>query len=595
MIYRGDSTGETRVKITRHGTRGLMNKRTLVILLHAYTRGPESLTHVENEIRRSLESVEILKPALPLSRLSTARPDAIVASLLQTVDHHWETGGYDRIILVGHSAGALLARKLYIAACGSHEMAPLEQELLSGCARPRAWAAHVERLVLLAGMNNGWSIDYHMSLSRALQYSVGVVFAQVLYLLRRRWPVIFQIRRGAPFLTELRIQWLLMRRDAEARGIGQALVVQLLGTVDDLVSPQDNMDLVTGRDFFFLDVPGSGHASVLEMDDSEIGRQRAAILHNALIWSKPTLETNSAPVEEVNPVMVRDDVEEVVFVIHGIRDEGYWTDKIAREIVMEGRAAERVFARETSTYGYFGMLPFLSPWKRRQKVEWLMDKYAEAIARYPKATKFHYVGHSNGTYLLARALRDYRCCRFCRVVFAGSVVPSRYDWKSLQESHPPKVQEILNYVATADWVVAFFPNCFEYLRIPDIGGAGHRGFTQLDNAASGSLSSRNIRYVVGQHSAAIKERNWRALAHFVVHGHSEQGDPPGVPESMRHEILVGIFGRCPPLVWLALFAVLLSVPLLLFLGYMHYHWQQWLVTTLLIAYCSLVWYVGNRV
>ena len=215
--------------------------------------------------------------------------------------------------------------------------------------------------------------------------------------------------------------------------------------------------------------------------------------------------------------------------------------------------------------------------------------------RYPKATKFHYVGHSNGTYLLARALRDYRCCHFSRVIFAGSVVPSRYDWASYLRSTPPRVEQILNYAATADWVVAFFPNCFEYLHIPDIGGAGHRGFTQLDSAASGSPQSRNIRYVVGQHSAAIKENNWRALAKYIVHGYYEQPLPSEFPTRKQHEFLVALFAFCPPLVWLALLAILSSVPVLLFFGYAHYHWHEWLVTSLLIAYCSTVWYIGNRV
>ena len=572
-----------------------MDKHTLVILLHGFTSRPKDLGYVERAIKAVIDRVEVLKPPLLLSRLSIANPGVIVSHLLQLVDKRWETGRYDRIILAGHSAGALLARKLYIAACGNHRFAPLEKELATSCGSARPWAAYVERLVLLAGMNNGWSIDYHMSLGRALQYSVGVIFAQLGYLLTRRWPTILQIRRGAPFLTELRVEWLLMRRDAGIKGVGSALVVQLLGTVDDLVSPRDNMDLVTGSDFFFLDVPDSGHGSVLQMDDSTRGQNRAVVLQNALTWSKETLAIKSAPIEEVNPVLVREDVDEVVFVIHGIRDEGFWTDKIAREIVMEGRAVGRTFARETSTYGYFGMFPFLSPWARRKKVEWLMNKYAEAIARYPQATKFHYVGHSNGTYLLARALRNYRCCHFSRVVFAGSVVPSRYDWDSHLRSVPPRVEDILNYVATADWVVAFFPNCFEYLGIPDIGGAGHRGFTQLDSGGSDSAQPRNIRYVVGQHSAAIRESNWKALANFVVHGYPADGIPSGAATGKDHEFFVGLLALCPPLIWLALLAILASVPALLFLGYSHYHWHEWLVTSLLIAYVSSIGYIGNRI
>jgi len=124
------------------------------------------------------------------------------------------------------------------------------------------------------------------------------------------------------------------------------------------------------------------------------------------------------------------DVTDVVFVIHGIRDKEFWTQKIARRIKIEAVELEtRIFASRTETYGYFAMLPFMSRIVRQRKVEWLMDRYAEARACYPRAV-FHYVGHSNGTYLAAQALRDYPAARFTNIVFAGSVVRRDYDWLS---------------------------------------------------------------------------------------------------------------------------------------------------------------------
>ncbi len=67
---------------------------------------------------------------------------------------------------------------------------------------------------------------------------------------------------------------------------------------------------------------------------------------------------------------------------------------------------------------------------RRSKVEWLMDQYTENLALYPNAD-FSFVGHSNGTYLLAKALLEYPACKFKNVVFAGSVVNKNYDWGTL--------------------------------------------------------------------------------------------------------------------------------------------------------------------
>ena len=59
-----------------------------------------------------------------------------------------------------------------------------------------------------------------------------------------------------------------------------------------------------------------------------------------------------------------------------------------------------------------------------------MDRYAEARARYPRA-ELDYVGHSNGTYLAAKALHDYPAAHFKHIVFAGSVVRRDYDWLAL--------------------------------------------------------------------------------------------------------------------------------------------------------------------
>jgi hypothetical protein len=46
-----------------------------------------------------------------------------------------------------------------------------------------------------------------------------------------------------------------------------------------------------------------------------------------------------------------------VFVVHGIRDEGHWTHKVARKVLMRAHDDERLdkFATETASYGFFPM------------------------------------------------------------------------------------------------------------------------------------------------------------------------------------------------------------------------------------------------
>ena len=188
----------------------------------------------------------------------------------------------------------------------------------------------------------------------------------------------------------------------------------------------------------------------------------------------------------------------------------------------------------TASYGYLAMLPFVWVGVRRAKTAWLMDEYVECRALYPKAD-FHYVGHSNGTYLGARALRDYPAARFKRVVFAGSVVRPDYDWETLVRAPRRQVAALLNYVATDDLVVAALPTG---LRPFDLGGAGILGFSQFGDAPCapgaarvlpgnfGDSPSYQLNYVRGGHSAGIKESQWDDIAAFVAHGRKPIANDP---------------------------------------------------------------------
>ena len=90
-----------------------------------------------------------------------------------------------------------------------------------------------------------------------------------------------------------------------------------------------------------------------------------------------------------------------------------------------------------------------------------MDSYTEELAHYPSATTFDFIGHSNGTYILASALQRYRTLKVNDVYFAGSVVPQKYKWTDLVAAK--RVGRVVNVVATNDWVVAIFPRLFEQI------------------------------------------------------------------------------------------------------------------------------------
>ncbi|HEX6397250.1 MAG TPA: hypothetical protein VFZ95_07495, partial [Steroidobacteraceae bacterium] len=162
---------------------------TLVMLLHAFDGTPQRMAHVRAATEACIPGATVLVPRLPLGKFSFADPRKIVERLLEDIDREWASGQYAHIILVGHSMGSLLARKLYVAACGSNPQAPLEGNLARDCSTHRPWAEAVDRIVLLAGMNNGWSIDHHMALSRVIGSSLGVAIGRIAHLFCRRWPV----------------------------------------------------------------------------------------------------------------------------------------------------------------------------------------------------------------------------------------------------------------------------------------------------------------------------------------------------------------------------------------------------------------------
>lgn len=534
---------------------------TLVVMLHAFTQRAAGLAAVEQAVLEQWPGATIYRPQLPLGLFSMKDPNRIVLGLINSIDQllqEAEAKGqpFLDIVLVGHSAGALLARKLYVVACGEGKEAPFDPVFREqtagysgGSIPPRSWAPKISRLVLLAGMNRRWRISPYLSFTQAFGWWLGTIVGYVLQLLwrflslilrvRGATPFILTIRRGAPFITQLRIQWLLMRRRAgDPKATGSALTVQLLGSRDDIVAPEDNIDLVSGGDFVYLDVPYSGHSDVVQLNDATFGTGRKTVFQFAISGDPDALREQAVIPSDENFSAPNMDVKQLVFVIHGIRDVGYWTHKLARRVKQRAGNKRNEWATETSSYGYFPMLPFVFPWYRRQKVEWFMDQYAQALARYPNAS-FSYIGHSNGTYLLAKALEIYPCCHFRHVVFAGSVVRRGYDWRRLLSASPPRVEAVLNFVATSDWVVAVFPKFFQWARLQDLGSAGHDGFA-LSQTDSGV---HEITYVKGGHSAAIQEHVWDIIADFVVTGKAPLTELPYTRKSRN--LLVTLLGKIP--------------------------------------------------
>lgn len=475
---------------------------SLVVLLHAPTSCPEQLSDVKQAIATKQPDADLLVPRLPLQITSNVDPVELSIAIVRAIDraedeHHKRLGrGYAEIILIGHCVGALIARKVYVFASGENKEAPFQAKF-GKC----FWASKVTRIILIAGLNRGWSIEPNLVRPMSLFYRFCEMGARLL----NKGQLWLSCRRGASFITELRIQWLSMLR----HNTEPPLTIQLLGTCDDMVTQDDDIDLETGKHFVYLDIPHSGHKNLIDFK-GETGAIRQAIFLQAL--AEPIDQLKRDNELQIAPEHTPDEsVNNVVFVVHGIRDHGFWTTRVARKIQRVSKDTGQKYITITSSYGYFPMWPFIfSYFKRQKNVCWLMDQYTMALAKYPNA-KFSFVGHSNGTYLLASALKNYPSCRFDRVVFSGSVIRTTFPWDKMIATG--RITEIRNFAASSDWVVAVFPGVYEQLGISDLGRSGSDGFESY-------LPVDQHMWLDGSHNAGIKEDNWQSIAEFIVKGSS---------------------------------------------------------------------------
>lgn len=499
------------------GAGGGAQGRRLAVILHGWTGSPATMADVREAVVEKMADaagLDLFVPLLAHARLlSMTSPGRITVDLIDAMARICaDPGTYRDIVLIGHSTGAVLARRLFLVAAGADALVKSEGELAG--IPSQTWARKVNRIISLAGLNRGWvnsgRLGWALSLGAAFLGLVGPLLPQ------SKVPTVFHLRRGAPFIVTARLQWLAMGFDRNRR---TPVVVQLLGTEDDLVAPDDAIDFAVDSEenggYFYIELPRTDHGAATVFGpgktdpDGTAGRERKCRFQAALTRDAAGLAdiaVNPSYLIDTLPPAANWDVKDVVFVIHGIRDDAYWTRRIAQHIRAKAPQPE-TFRSLTPTYGYFAILPFVLWWVRREKVEWLMDQYVGAVAAFPEA-RFHYVGHSNGTYLLARGMNDCPGVRFDRVLFAGSVVRRDYKWKDRIEAG--QVRQAFNMVATADWVVALFPTGLETWRVFDLGGGGFGGFR--------SSAISQMRYVTGDHSAALVESQWPVIADYIVSG-----------------------------------------------------------------------------
>ncbi len=405
--------------------------RELAVVLHGPHGSPKHMLGVCEVIGERSESTDILAPILPygglFGLLDTTPAEKIVREVIEEIERaiaereRRDDGGvYERFVLAGYSASAVIARKVAIAVHGETAEAPFAPDLRG---LERAWAGGVERIILLAGMSNGWAPAVARDWLQSVFWTLASWYSALLSMFRLPVPTLYALRQGQPFIVQTRLEWLALTRSerlvekraahahalrlrggrySDCEALPAIFVVQLLGAIDDLVSPDDAVDIVVHKgdaaSFLLIETPDTTHHGAIRMRKPT--EEQRALLEGALLGGfRPNAKSLAIVCRErslsdqarflllaksakddrsdlekisIRPAHMADtlpadpdeSVSDVVFVIHGIRDKGFWTQKIARAVKEEAEGEKRVFHTFTGTYGYFAIFPFLAPWVR---------------------------------------------------------------------------------------------------------------------------------------------------------------------------------------------------------------------------------------
>jgi pimeloyl-ACP methyl ester carboxylesterase len=598
--------------------------------------GSEFREDFVKSLEAELHDTEIWAPDLDLGMFSMRSPESLSDELFEKIDRKVAANpSIKSIVILGYSTGSLLARRVFCRAHGadtagnicSKRVAPWAQQidrLVMLAAITRGWELSSASPALVR------------FLAPILQWVTLAVGWIKKITGRAEWsssPLIWQMRRGSSFVVSSRIQYinvlesLLTHRaptldgDEEPRQNGKnnrasplrvdglPSTVFLLGSMDEYVSPADCTELGPRIEFAFIELPGSNHLEATQISgDGARAKERRARLTAAIAsdfsslkgesWTVPAVDiddyldpmdiavrtggqaTHGRDLSTLAPVRVlraRDSasdavvVTHAVMIVHGIRDNGFWTKRVAREIKTLARTQRIEVRAPTPSYGYFSMRDFICG--REHATRWFLERYADVKSHFPCA-KISFVGHSNGTYIAARALELCPAVKFENIVFAGSVVRRDFRWARF----PKRVRAILNYVGSGDGVVAFLPAVFEFLHLRwlDVGGAGAFGFKEAEplpaiskplidpptdniSFSDDNTTLSEFRFVAGGHGAAIAEEFWPEIAQFVLLGTTPKRQP------VKRKRWLQFLFRCAPALTSAvaiLVAILILMPLI---------------------------------
>ena len=457
------------------------------------------------------------------SKFFTKSIETLSLELKSKIEQHWQAAvvsgePFDDIICIGHSMGGLIVRQAYLVAAGAYP-GSVKSEI--------PWVEKVSRFVLIASTNRGFKANNFL-VSAVVDLSSATGW----------FPILRDTVQGSAFVTNLRIAWI--RYFSSFQGT-EPIMIQILGTEDSLVKREDSIDIQQFPNGVQFDIADVNHDNLYRpkernLEVSEEWNLRYKFLKWAILQYEPQT-TEQIPSENRGSVTVNSGESApettTVFVIHGIRDSNSgWASHLEDQIrnLTKGKIAV-----VRSTYGYFSAFNFFFPWLRRQNIRWFQDQYSYRFALNPK-TEFHFIGHSNGTYILGESLKKVSAMRFNRIYLAGSVLPCEYPWQ--ERFDLGQLRELRNDRSYWDWPVGILCSGLRGLGMKDIGTGGFDGFYFDDPRIE------DVSYYNGGHGEPLCKKNHTSILAFVLNG--DRSHPPNVPTTIQSPVKFKFISRMAP-------------------------------------------------
>ena len=475
---------------------------------------------------------KVVVPELPMGMFSLSSPEELCEHVDRLIVDIVKELNPEKIILVGFSTGTLLVRGAVLEDFNRTR---------------RKWLGRLDRIILVAGILRGWTV----SSATPARFRVGEVFIRGAARLVSISNYLFSglcwkrtlgelTERGEPFVISQRLRF-----HTAVGCLSDIPIVCLLGTEDEFVSPNDVIEEGMLDNIYYIEIRGADHLTIVNPDTrvicSQLKKDRVVKLKAAFQGSQTDLREHQLSVDYLDSYLDPMDLpksrtgyletKDVVIVLHGIRDNGFWTNRIGAQLKKDQHTL--AIRTPTPSYGYFSAVDFIFPLSRYKKTCWLLEVYADLKSMFPNAS-ISVLGHSNGSYLAAHAMEVCPDIRFKNIYFAGSVVRRDYDWN--ERVNRGQIEgRVVNVFSSDDRVIALAPAFVEALGLSglNVGGAGYKGFKEV------TLPDQveNFGPYSGKHSAGIAPEFWKSIASFMVNG---EFTPPKEPDGKNHNFQHGL-------------------------------------------------------